>query len=60
VTGSVVGFLVWFGIDFTTYALTHLWSLTVVIVNPVMAAIHNGIAGAVIAFVLAKIPEQRE
>jgi hypothetical protein len=60
VTGSVVGFLVWFGIDFTTYAFTHLWSLTVVIVNPVMEAVHNGIAGAVIAFVLAKIPEQAE
>jgi uncharacterized membrane protein len=60
VTGSVVGFLVWFGIDFTTYASTHLWSLTIVIVNPVMEAIHNGIAGAVIAFVLIKIPEQAE
>ncbi len=59
VTGAVVGFLVWLGIDFTTYAFTHLWSLTVVIVNPVMEAIHNGIAGAVIAVVLAKIPEER-
>lgn len=57
VTGLVVGFLVWLGMDFTTYAFTHLWTLMIVFVDPLVAAIHNGIAGAVIAFVLAKIPE---
>ena len=60
VTGFVVGFLVWLGIDSTTYALTHLWSLTILIVNPVMAAIHNGIAGGAIAFVLIKITKKLE
>jgi uncharacterized membrane protein len=58
VLGSAVGFLVWLGIDFTAYAFTHLWTLTIVIFNPIMAAIHNGIAGAAIAFVLAKTTEK--
>ena len=56
-TGAVVGFLIWLGMDLTTYAFTHLWTLTIVIVNPMMAAIHNGLAGAAIAFVLAKVPD---
>jgi len=57
VTGLVIGFLVWFGVDFTLYGFTFLWNLTVVIVDPVLEAIHNGIAGAVIAFVLTRIPK---
>lgn len=56
VTGLVIGFLVWFGVDFTLYAYTNLWNLTVVIVDPVLEAIHNGIAGVVIAWVLTKTP----
>ncbi len=57
VSGLVVGLLVWFGVDFVLYGFTHLWTLTVVIVDPVLEAIRYGIAGAVIAFVLSKVPK---
>ncbi len=57
VSGLFVGFLVWFGVDLFIYGFTHLWTLTVVIVDPVLEAIHYGIAGAVIAFVLSKVPK---
>ena len=60
VTGLVIGFLVWSGVDLVYYGLTHLWSLTVVIVDPLLEAIRNGIAGAIIALVLAKIPKKTE
>jgi len=61
-TGAAIGFLVWFGADFIHYGFTNLWNLTVVIVDPLLEAIHNGIAGAVIAAVLGRMakPSLRE
>jgi hypothetical protein len=56
-TGAVVGFLVWFGVDFTFYGYQSRWSLTLTLVDPLLAAIQMGIAGAVIAAVLARVPK---
>jgi len=53
--GAVIGFLVWFGLDFILYGFTNLWNLTVVIVDPLLSAIQYGVAGAVIAAVLGRM-----
>ena len=55
-TGAVVGFLVWFGVDFTFYGYQSRWSLTLTFVDPLLAAIQMGIAGAAIAAVLERVP----
>jgi hypothetical protein len=57
VTGAVIGLLVWICADFTYYALANVWTLTAVIVDPLIEAIHNGIAAAIIAIVLARVPK---
>ncbi len=53
--GAIVGFLVWFGVDFILYGITNIWNLTATIVDPMLESIHYGIVGAVIAAVLGKI-----
>ena len=55
VAGAVVGFLLWLTADFIYYGLADLWTLTIVIVDPIVEAIHFAITGAVVAFVLAKV-----
>jgi hypothetical protein len=55
--GAIVGFLMWFGVDFIHYGITNIWNLTATIVDPLLEAIHVGIAGAVIAAVLGRIAE---
>ncbi|MHC4067447.1 MAG: hypothetical protein ACYSUI_23495 [Planctomycetota bacterium] len=55
--GAIVGFLVWFGVDFIHYGLTNVFNLTATVVDPLLELIHAGIAGAVIAAVLGKIAE---
>jgi hypothetical protein len=54
-TGAVVGFLVWFGVDFTFYGYQSRWSLTLIFVDPLLGAIQMGIGGAVLAAVLARV-----
>ena len=56
-TGAVIGFLVWFGVDFILYGITNVWGLASTIVDPFLSAINIGIAGAVVAAVLARIPK---
>ena len=57
ITGAVYGFLVWFGVDFIIYGFIDTWNLTLTIVDPILSLIHAGIAGAVIAAVLARVPK---
>jgi len=56
VTGAVVGFLIWVTADFVFYGLANVWTLTVVIVDPFVEAVHFAISGAIVALVLAKLP----
>ena len=55
-TGAVIGFLVWFGVDFTFYGYQSRWNLPLTVIDPLLAAIQFGIAGAVVAAVLARVP----
>ena len=57
VTGAVIGFVVWFHADFIMYGFTNVWNLTLTIVDPPLSAITRGIAGALIAAVLARVPK---
>ena len=54
--GAIVGFLLWFTADFMSYGYTNLSNLTKTIVDPLLEIVHGGIAGAVIAAVLKKVP----
>lgn len=53
--GAIVGFLLWFTADFTLYGITNVGNLTRTVVDPLLELVHGGIAGGVIAVVLAKI-----
>jgi uncharacterized membrane protein len=55
--GAIVGFLVWFGVDFIHYANTNAWNLTATIVDPLLEIVRTGIVGAVIGGVLGKMKE---
>jgi hypothetical protein len=57
ITGATIGFLALFGIDAIHYGFTNLFRYVVVIIDPLLSAIHSGIAGAVIAAVLMRIPK---
>ena len=52
---AIVGFLLWFTVDFTFYGLFNMSNLTLTIVDPLLELIHAGISGAVIAAVFGKI-----
>jgi len=54
--GAIVGFLLWFTVNFVLYGYTNLSTLTKTIVDPLLEMVHAGIAGAVIAAVLKKVP----
>ena len=54
--GAVVGFLLWFTVDFILYGYTNVANLTRTIVDPLLEIVHGGIGGAVIAVVIGKIP----
>jgi len=60
-TGAIVGFLVWFGVDFIGYGLTNVPSLTGAIVDPLLQFVRTGVGGAIIAAVLTGMakPELR-
>jgi len=57
VTGAVIGFLVWFGVDFIRYGNSDRWNIALTIVDPLLELIRNGIVGAAIAAVLARVPK---
>ena len=53
--GAIVGFLVWFGVDFILYSYTNLNNLTATIADPALEIVRTGIGGAVVAVVLGKM-----
>ena len=53
--GAIVGFLVWFGVDFMHYGVRNIFNLTATIVDPMLEIVRTGIGGAVIAAVLGKL-----
>ena len=52
--GAIVGFLVWLGVDLAFYANTTIFDLTTIILDPLLASVHHGIGGGVIAAVLGR------
>lgn len=53
--GAVVGFLMWFSVDFILYGVENVSNLTRTIVDPLLEIIHGGIGGAVIGLLVAKM-----
>ncbi len=58
--GAIVGFLVWFGVDFIHYGVSNLSNLTATIVDPLLEAVRTGISGAVIVVVLDRFANDQE
>ncbi len=52
--GAILGFMVWFSVDFIYYGLANFSNLTATIADPVVEIVRVGIVGAAIAAVLAK------
>lgn len=57
---AIVGFLLWFTVDFTFYGIFNLTNLTLAIVDPLLELVHAGIAGAVIAAVLRSLAGRQQ
>jgi uncharacterized membrane protein len=53
--GAAVGFLLWLTADFTVYGITNIANLTRTIADPLLELLRGGIAGGIIAAVLARI-----
>jgi len=53
--GAIVGFLVWFTVDFILLGAWNVSSVTLSIVDPVLEGIRASIGGAAIAAVLGKL-----
>lgn len=53
--GAIVGFLLWFTVDFVFYGTTNIANLTRTIVDPLLEIVHGGIGGAAVAAVLGKM-----
>ncbi len=58
--GAIVGFLVWFGVDFIHYGITNVDNLTATIVDPLLEIVRTGVVGAVIAAVLGRLAKREE
>ena len=58
--GAIVGFLMWFGVDFIHYGIGNVSNLTATLVDSLLELIRAGISGAVIAAVLGKIAGAQE
>ncbi len=58
--GAIVGFLVWFGVDFIHYGVRNVSNLTATIVDPLLEIVRTGIGGAAIAEVLARFAKRPE
>jgi hypothetical protein len=54
-TGAVVGFLMWFAVDFILYGVQDVANLTRTIVDPLLEIVHGGIGGAVIGLVVGRM-----
>ena len=52
--GAIVGFLVWSGVNLAFYADTTIFDLTTIILDSLLASVHYGIGGGVIAAVLGR------
>ena len=52
--GAIVGFLLWFTVDFISYGNRNVWNLTLTVVDPLLELIRGGVGGGVIAVVLGK------
>lgn len=61
-TGAVVGFLLWFTVDFILFGITNIANLSRTVVDPLLELVRGGIGGAVIAAALGvfKRSEVRE
>ncbi len=59
-TGAIVGFLLWFTVDFIFYGNFNMSNLTLTFVDPLLELIRAGIGGAVIAAVFGKIGGAQE
>ncbi len=55
--GAIVGFLVWFGVDFIQYGISNVSNLTATIADSLLETVRTGIGGTVIAAVLGKIKD---
>jgi hypothetical protein len=53
--GAIVGLLVWMTADFMSFGFQNSMNLTATLVDPLLAIVHAGIAGAVIALVVGKM-----
>ncbi len=53
-TGALVGFLVWFGVDFILVSVQNVNSLTGAIVDPILELVRVGITGAAIGVVAGR------
>lgn len=53
--GAVAGFLLWFTADFILYGVTNIQNLTRTVADPLLEAVRGGVAGAIVAVVLAKV-----
>lgn len=53
--GAIVGFLMWFTVDFILYGVQDVSNLTRTIVDPLLEVIHGGVGGAVIGLVVGRM-----
>jgi hypothetical protein len=53
--GAIVGFLMWFSVDFTLYGILNVSNLTRTIVDPLLEFVHGGIGGAAIGLVVTRM-----
>ena len=56
--GAIVGFLLWFGVDFILYGNFDTRTLWATIVDPFLELIRTGIGGAVIGVVLGRFAKE--
>lgn len=52
--GAIVGFLVWFGVNFIFYGNFNISTINIPLVDPLLEIVRTGIGGAVIATVLGR------
>ena len=58
--GAIVGFLMWFSVDFIHYGIGNVSNLTATIADSLLELVRAGISGGVIAAVLGKIAGVQE
>jgi hypothetical protein len=58
--GAIVGFLLWFTVDFIFYGNFYISNLTLAVVDPLLEIVRGGVGGAVIAAVFGKIDGVQE